>query len=204
MAKIAHAQHAIAEQLVFTEKEYNNYLEKLQEFNNSEKVFRDRPSFDDYFLGLAFAVSTRSYDGQTRHGTLLVDENQHILSTGYNSFPRKMPDRVMPNTRPAKYKFMLHSEICALSNLTTNVWEHEHVTAYITGKPCLTCLMTLWNAGVADFCMADRPGWQADDEQEKDWDFFIYQTKIRIRKIKPNLNWLKNLVAELTEYGFIQ
>jgi dCMP deaminase len=181
----------------------SNWHKKIIEFESSDKIFRNRAKFHDYFLGLAFAVSTRSMDAQTRHGTLLVDANNHILSTGYNSFPRKMRDELLPNIRPAKYRWMIHSEIAALANITVGPWQNHGIIAYITGKPCLQCLMSLWNAGIEHLCIADRAGWSMDDTEKENWDFFVCETKINIEYIKPNLDWLQELVNELKEFGFI-
>lgn len=180
-----------------------NWYKKTDEFNRLPKVIRNRANFEDYFMGLAFAIATRSMDGQTHHGTLLVDKHKHIVSTGYNSFPRGMPDAALPNLRPEKYEWMIHSEIAALSNLTVNLWQNPGVVAFITGTPCLSCLMTLWNSGITQFCIADRSGWSMDASEKESWDFFVYESKIDIRVVKPNLNWLKDLVEELKTYGFV-
>jgi deoxycytidylate deaminase len=185
------------------DEEILNWKKKKQEYLELERVDRNRVSFENYFIGLAFAIATRSMDAQTRHGTLLVDKHKHIVSTGYNSFPRKMPDSLLPNLRPEKYKWMKHSEINALSNLTINLWQNSGVTAFITGTPCFSCLTTLFNSGIEDFCIADRAGWSMDEKEKESWDFFIYESKINIKVIKPNLNWLKDLVEELKTYGFI-
>lgn len=180
-----------------------NWIKKKEEYSKMKKEPLERVAFNDYFMGLAFAVSKRSADAQTHHGTLIVDENKHIVSTGYNSFPRKMPDEIMPNLRPEKHRWMIHSEICALSNITISPWQSRKLTAFITGKPCLPCITTLYNSGIENYVIADRPGWSRDGEQSEDWDFFVTEQKINIVKIKPNLNWIKQLAKELEDYGYI-
>jgi hypothetical protein len=63
--------------------------------------------------------------------------------------------------------------------------------------------MSLWNAGIEHLCIADRAGWSMDDTEKENWDFFVCETKINIEYIKPNLDWLQELVNELKEFGFI-
>jgi deoxycytidylate deaminase len=43
-----------------------------------------RPSWDEYFLALAEQISRRSPDPSTRHGCVLVDADNRVISTGYN------------------------------------------------------------------------------------------------------------------------
>lgn len=57
------------------------------EINYENKKNLIRPSWDDYFLNIAAAVSKRSHDGETQVGVVIVDENKRILATGYNGFP---------------------------------------------------------------------------------------------------------------------
>ena len=77
-----------------------------------------RPEWDDYFLGLAKAVSLRSHDIDTQHGCLITDPDHRILGVGYNGFPRGMDDSLLPTHRPEKYHWMIHAERNALSNCT--------------------------------------------------------------------------------------
>ena len=75
-----------------------------------------RPNWNDYFLGLAFIASSRSRDQETKHGTVIVDNNNIVLGTGYNSFIRGINDQSLPALRPNKYPFMIHSELNAILN----------------------------------------------------------------------------------------
>jgi len=52
----------------------------------------NRPSWNEYFLGLAFVIAQRSLDPRTKHGSVVTDDNNHIVATGFNSFPHKFND----------------------------------------------------------------------------------------------------------------
>jgi len=51
-----------------------------------------RPSWENYFLGLAKVVSQRSHDIHTQHGCVITDKSNRILGMGYNGFARGLDD----------------------------------------------------------------------------------------------------------------
>ena len=158
--------------------------------NNS--VQNVRPDWNEYFLGLALVVSKRSHDIQTQHGCLLVDsKTRHILATGYNGFPRGMNDASLPNTRPDKYPWMLHSEFNACCNLTRPA--DKNTVAYITGEPCTPCLMCLWQHGVSHVVHRDAYGSNSliDESTRQRRDILLAQTGMIIEVVKTDLDWLK-------------
>ena len=106
----------------------------------------DRPSWDQYFMGIAHYASLRSHDAETKVGCVIVNNDKHVLSMGYNGFPAGCDDEDLPVTRPAKYPFMVHAEQNALSNLV--VTSCEPLTAYTTHMPCNTCAKLMWQNNV--------------------------------------------------------
>jgi len=146
-----------------------------------------RPNFVDYFLALAVMASKRSHDMQTQHGCVITDDDNRILSLGYNGFPRGMQDETLPNLRPEKYVWMLHAERNALANC---IVRPDGGSAYVTGQCCLDCGMGLWEHGIKKIYMIDGYGTLLFDEtMRNNWDLFIKQTKIEVYKIKPNFDW---------------
>ena len=158
-----------------------------------------RPSWDDYFLAIAHVVSSRSLDANTHHGAVLVDENNHIVGTGYNSFVRDIDNYTLPNDRksvdengvPNKYKWMIHSEINACLNS-----HRKGVKCYVTGKCCLNCLQYLWQYGVEEVVMGCEYGWGNDEKQRLDWALFIELTGMKVRYHTANLSWVKEMFSE--------
>lgn len=105
-------------------------------------------SWDEYFLLQAYLVSLRSIDAQTQCGCVLVNEFNTILSTGYNGFIGGINDQVLPNLRPEKYPYMIHSEHNAVLNCAKNGISTLNATAYITGPPCSNCFQVMHQAGI--------------------------------------------------------
>jgi dCMP deaminase len=150
-----------------------------------------RPSWTDYFLGIAKVVSQRSHDIHTQHGCVITDTQHRILGVGYNGFPKGMNDTILPINRPDKYHWMIHAERNALSNC---VIRPDNGIAYITGQSCNDCIMALWQEGIRTAIMIDSHGTQLfDDAAQKRFDFFIEQTGMKIIKHTPNLSWLTKL-----------
>lgn len=161
-----------------------------------------RPDWTEYFLGLARVVSRRSHDQHTQHGCVIVDsQKQHILSTGYNGFPRRMNDKTLPLNRPDpakpdednKYNWMLHSEFNACCNLVLPA--NEHAIAYITGEPCTPCLMCLWQHDVTKVIHRDDVGSHhlINEQTRKRRDILLQQTGMQVIPYKTNLAWLTEL-----------
>jgi dCMP deaminase len=150
-----------------------------------------RPSWTDYFLGLAKVVSQRSHDMQTQHGCVITDTHNRILGVGYNGFPRGLDDKLLPNTRPEKYPWMIHAERNALSNC---VVRPDNGIAYVTGQCCNDCIMALWQEGINTVIMTNNHGTHLFDENaQKRFDAFIQMSGIKISYIEPNLSWIKEL-----------
>jgi len=150
-----------------------------------------RPSWNEYFIGLAKVVSLRSHDSQTQHGCIITDTNHRILGVGYNGFPKGLDDTQLPNTRPDKYPWMIHAERNALSNC---VIRPDNGIAYVTGQCCNDCIMALWQEGITKVYMYNSHGTHLfDEEQKKRFDTFINMSKMYIEYINPDLSWLEKV-----------
>lgn len=108
---------------------------------------RDVPSWDEYFISLARQAATRSKDPNTQHGAIIIDPYKRVLSTGYNGGCRRIPDRLVDWSRPAKYSFVIHAEENAL-------WHAQRLdldgcTLYVTGPPCSRCMLRIAHVGVS-------------------------------------------------------
>lgn len=154
-----------------------------------------RPSWNDYFLGLAKVVAQRSHDSQTQHGCVITDRNHRILGVGYNGFPRGLDDSKLPNKRPDKYPWMIHAERNALSNC---IVRPDNAIAYVTGQCCNDCIMALWQEGVTKVIMSNNHGTHLfDDEAKKRFETFISMSGMQIERIDVDLSWLKQLCGVL-------
>lgn len=150
-----------------------------------------RPSWENYFLGLAKVISQRSHDVHTQHGCVITDQSNRILGVGYNGIPRDLDDEKLPTSRPEKYDWMVHAEKNALSNC---IVRPDNAVAYVTGQCCNQCVMALWQEGVSRVVMMNSHGThQFDEKQQKIFDTFVRMSNIDIKYIDADLSWLKQL-----------
>jgi dCMP deaminase len=124
--------------------------------------------WDHYFLGLAEYVSRESKDPSTKAGAVLVRPDNTVASTGWNGFPRSMPDHAhLYADRAEKYPRTVHCEINARDVLSERPTGFTLYTwPFLT---CDRCAVQMIQAGivrvVAPICPPD---------QEKRWgDTFI-------------------------------
>lgn len=161
--------------------ENSEYINSCKSFASNIEI----PTWDEYLMAIAFIASTRSKDAQTKHGCVITDKNHRILGIGYNSFPVGMPDELLPNLRPKKYKWMVHAERNALSNCSIRP---DNGVAYVTGRPCIECAKSMYQDGIRNFVCFDGHGtYLTDEEEECVFDMLTTYGQINVRWIKPNL-----------------
>lgn len=156
----------------------------------------------DVFLAMAFVISCLSKDAQTKHGCIITNQDNHILGAGYNSFPRGCNDEHLPNTRPDKYPHMIHAERNAVS-----FCEHRPVggIAYVTGECCYDCLTHLWQNGIEEVWMSNRPSAMIDKKERKlIRDFLENHVNMTVNRVTPDFNYLLPLITYLHGQKFIQ
>ena len=114
-----------------------------------DQLHRYRPSWDEYFLQIAFTVAQRSTCDRAHVGCVLV-RDRRMLTTGYNGAPAGLPhcDDVGHLLVDGHCVRTLHAEQNALIQAALHGVGTEGATAYVTHQPCLTCAKMLINAGV--------------------------------------------------------
>jgi dCMP deaminase len=112
-------------------------------------VRRQRPTWDEYFLDIAFSVAERSTCDRAHVGAVLV-RDKRILATGYNGSPAGLPhcDEVGHLMVDGHCVRTLHAEQNAIIQAALHGISSEGATAYVTHQPCLTCAKMLINAGI--------------------------------------------------------
>ena len=119
---------------------------------------KSRPSWDEYFLSLAFVVARRSTCLNRDVGAVVV-RNKRIISTGYNGAPSGVEsclDRGFCLRRKNGIKSGQNLELCRGSHAEENAIVQaakfgislEGATVYCTTQPCLICSKMIINAGI--------------------------------------------------------
>ncbi|MBQ7225084.1 MAG: dCMP deaminase family protein [Clostridia bacterium] len=110
-------------------------------------------SWDEYFMGVALLASMRSKDPNTQVGACIVDNENRILSTGYNGFPSGCSDDEFPWERQGsfcdtKYPFVVHAELNAILNARGKNLTGAKI--FVALFPCNECAKAIIQSGIKE------------------------------------------------------
>ena len=112
----------------------------------------DYITWDQYFMGIAIMSANRSKDPNTQVGACIVDQDNRILTVGYNGMPSGCNDDEMPWDREgegmaSKYFFVCHAELNAILNYRGG-GTLRGSRCYVTLFPCNECAKAIIQAGI--------------------------------------------------------
>lgn len=122
-----------------------------------------RPSWDEYFLEIAFLVAKRSTCLRRKVGALVV-KDRRILATGYNGTPSGIRHCAqtgclrekmnVPSGQRHELCRGLHAEQNVLLQASLHGVSLKDSVLYVTHQPCLICTKMIINAGIREVVMA--------------------------------------------------
>lgn len=128
------------------------------------KSYIERPSWDEYFMHLAFEVSGRATCLRRAVGALLV-KDRRILATGYNGVPTGLRhceevgclrERLgVPSGQRHEICRGLHAEQNAIIQAARHGINIQGSSIYITTQPCSVCTKMIINAGIGEIVYAE-------------------------------------------------
>ena len=109
--------------------------------------------WDEYFMGIAMLSAGRSKDPGTQVGACIVNEENRIMSVGYNGMPCGCSDDEFPwdrggDTLDTKYPYVCHAELNAILNFRGGFLKGCKV--YCTLFPCNECAKAIIQIGIAE------------------------------------------------------
>ena len=141
-----------------------------------------RANWHNLWMTMSFLVSQKSLDPRTKHGCIVVDEENTFLSMGYNSPPRKCVENNMPTKGDDKYKVFQHSESNAITNAARKGISLKDSIFYITGHPCTDCFGKMINVGVSKIIYGPVGSHMLTEEDIKLIKKMLVKQKIEIIK----------------------
>lgn len=108
-----------------------------------------RPTWDEYFMGTALLIATRSSCTRLQVGCVVVSGGQHanrIIAAGYNGFLPGAPheSRVADGHEQAT----VHAEQNAIADAARRGVSLDGATVYVTHFPCINCAKILAASGI--------------------------------------------------------
>ena len=155
----------------------------------------DYISWDEYFMGIALLSAMRSKDDNSQVGACIVNNENKILSLGYNGMPIGCDDSLMPwrrNGAPldTKYMYVCHAELNAILNSPAPSLKGAKV--YTTLFPCNECTKAIIQSGIKEVIyLSDK---YADTDSNIAARKMFDMTGVVCRKYEPSGN---NITIEL-------
>lgn len=157
---------------------------------------KDYISWDEYFMGVAILASKRSKDPNTQVGACIVNENNIILSTGYNGFPAGCSDDEYPWAREGedtKYPYVVHAELNAILNANGRNLRGSRI--YVALFPCNECAKAIIQSGIREVIyLSDKYASTSGTLASKK---MLASAGVSVRQLEPSVSSLNiNFKAE--------
>ena len=110
-------------------------------------------------MGIALLSSLRSKDPNTKVGACIVDDDNKVVSIGYNGMPRHIDEENLSWNKgeglDSKYLYVCHAEFNAILN-TRNGSALKNCILYVTLFPCNECAKALIQVGIKEVVYLDN------------------------------------------------
>jgi dCMP deaminase len=165
---------ALSDKRITNESEFAELFDSidraLSELSDQFKL--SRPSWDDYFMGIAKMVAMRSNCVKRKVAAVIV-KDKRIISTGYNGTPRGTRNcaeggcprcnNFSESGKNLEECLCSHGEENAIVQASYHGISIKDSVVYTTFSPCLLCTKMIINAGIrevvynVDYPMAETP-----------------------------------------------
>lgn len=131
-----------------------------------------RPSKQQYFIDMAKLAAKRGTCPRRQVGCVFVDDNDRVMSTGYNGAPPGIDHCIDKPCAGACYKsgegldkcIATHAEINALS-FCPDIRKVK--TIYVTLSPCVSCTKALLNTSAQEIIFEEE--YASSHNEAKEW-----------------------------------
>lgn len=121
----------------------------LSELEALTHSWKERPSWDAYFMATALLIASRSSCERLHVGCVIVsggDQKNRIIAAGYNGYLPGAPHT--SRIRDGHEQGTVHAEQNAIADAARRGVSLEGATIYITHFPCINCAKILAAAGI--------------------------------------------------------
>ncbi len=113
-----------------------------------------RPNWDQLYITMCYLVGMRSKDPHTHVGSVIVDADNVLVATGYNSLPRSIEidkDAVRLSREDGeKYFWVEHAERNAIYNAARRGTVLKGCKLYVPWRPCTDCARGIIQTGISE------------------------------------------------------
>lgn len=112
-----------------------------------------RPTWNEYFMSVAYLISKRSSCVRLHVGCVIVKDN-HIVTTGYNGHLAGADHNTF--IRDGHEMLTIHAEMNAVSDSAKRGVALQGCIVYVTHIPCINCIKVLLSAGIVKVIYAEH------------------------------------------------
>jgi dCMP deaminase len=160
---------------------------------------KSKLNWDEYFMLQAMLASYKSKDPNTKVGCVIVDENNHQITMGYNGTIAGIDETLIPwgNNREVplehqKYGYVIHGEANAISHAKGSLADAR---VYVTLFPCNECAKLLASHRVKEIIfLSDK---YADTPENRIAKKIFQLSKISYRQLSISESTLESFGAYL-------
>ena len=109
-------------------------------------------------MGIALLSCKRSKDPNTKVGACIVDDDNKVVSIGYNGMPKGLDESKLSWNKndglDSKYLYVCHAEFNAILNVR-NGSSLKGCTLYVTLFPCNECAKAIVQTGIKKIVYLD-------------------------------------------------
>jgi dCMP deaminase len=143
-------------------------------------------NWDKKFIELSKHISEWSKDKKKKVGAVIVDEDNRIISTGFNGLPILCnDDDDSRHIKPKKNFFSVHAEANAIFYCAKAGVKTKGCTMYITWFPCSSCAKAIIQSGI-NMIVCTEPDWNDDS-----WGESFKYSKEMLEEAKINIKYIK-------------
>lgn len=125
--------------------------------------------WDIRFMELADHISTWSKDRNTKVGTVIVNNEKRIISTGFNGLPIGADDLIESRfEKENKYFYTEHAERNALYSALAIGASTKNAIIYVVLFPCADCARGIIQSGIKRVVCKNKPDFN-NEKWGKSW-----------------------------------
>lgn len=168
-----------------------------QNENESTEMLR-RPDWDQLYITMCYLVSMRSRDPNTHVGSVIVDADNVLVATGYNSLPRGIEidaeRKRLSRENGEKYHWMEHAERNAIYNAARRGTTLKGCRLYVPWSPCTDCARAIIQCGISEVIIHRNGQDFYDEHTNGKWNEsykrvaeMFSETGVRVRYVHCNV-----------------
>ena len=154
-----------------------------------------RPEWDQLYITMCYLIGMRSLDGHTHVGSVIVDSDNVLVSTGYNSLPRGIEldaeEKRISRENGEKYFWMEHAERNAIYNAARRGTTLKGCKLYVPWMPCSDCSRAIIQTGINEVIIHQNGQDFYDKHTNGKWNDAYLRTKTMFAETNIKLRFVE-------------